>query len=357
MLSSFGKKKSSTTKAKVMYCIKRTKAGRRVVKVEIVKRKGRDVKIYSSSRRVLGSTVKCFPRKTSAQAELTKLKKGVSFGSASTLKKRAESKVSKTPYGYLSCAVEDTMNPGMLKQKVFKYEQVRKDFVTYRVVVISEKYTGVKKVMVAREGMKVFPVSRTKGSAKGGSIKVQEALARAKAAKYGRENALLRYAGVPDLVECSFEDIGQIASASGASAGLVRAANAANSFEKSLEHSGSRIAGVNDPNLFSPSSQMDEVAAHNKALGMLNPRGRGPGIIRGTNKISDFLLHGQSLKMDSSGRQVRKDGARMNPHTGSMRTAQGSVWKPLAFGRSGFGRSSFGRSGFGRVNYGFSRYF
>lgn len=131
MLSSFGKKKSSSG---VMYCIKRTKVGKRVVKVETVTRRGKKVKVYASTRKSVPSSVKCFTRKTQAQAFLNSSKMS-SFGRSRKSQNVASKKV-KTKYGYTACNDVNGESFNGKKYKVYKFRVVKHNMETFRIVTI-----------------------------------------------------------------------------------------------------------------------------------------------------------------------------------------------------------------------------
>lgn len=200
MLSNFGKKKLSTQK--IMYCIKRTKVGKRVVKVETVTRKGRQVKIYSSSRRVVGSSVKCFPRKTQAQAELKKMKEGKmsSFGARKNVATKSIS-----PYGYTACIDPNhELNYNSKKFKVFKYNSVTHNRQKYRVVIIKDKYTKENKYFLLPEDHKGYNV-KTKGSVK--EREESNKIAKERATRLAKDMEVLSYTPESaNLIECDWKN-------------------------------------------------------------------------------------------------------------------------------------------------------
>ena len=321
MLSSFGKKKSTP---KEMYCIKRTKAGKRVVKVVTVTRRGREVKIYASSRRAVASSVHCWTRKSQAQAELKRMKAGKtsSFGS-----KKTASKV--FPYGYTACISTDSDEYGQKKYRVYKYYPVSHDYMKYRIVLSKDKYSEEKKFFLLEEAHKGFNVKVTGTAAE---RRVSDIQAKEKAKELAKKYELLSYVpGGANLVPCDWKSASTLAESPGAPPAVRKAAK--NPFQESLTHS-TRAAGLQGMT-FPPNSQLEEVSARNTGPAF---DGRFSPVVN-TNRLSnqmmeaahggDFVFHGPRLKdTTASNRPILR-----NPISGSQRMR------------------------FGRFNYGFSRYF
>lgn len=317
MFLSFGKKRTVTkrkkTTGKTMYCIKRTRAGRRVVKVLTVKRGTRVVRIYASTRRVLAKSVKCYSRKSQATAMLKKLKtakkkttkrrRASRFGAASSVKKAGRS------YGYTVCEDPNPVD-GNKKYKVCKYYKINFDGQTYYVVYVSDTYGSGKRAFMLPEGARRFHVAN-------GSGKTKDREQRAKAVALAKNYTMLKHAA-PDLVLTKCIDDG-----STSPTGMPYAGSTGRMFE-GLTSQGKTFASrlaVNDSN---------SKSIGNIAQGMNGYLGK---IHNNPSNVADkrFYLTNPSyrdFKMEDSNFRARNTVG---------------DWKTVNFGR--------------RINYGFSNFF
>lgn len=347
MVQSFGRKRKSrkskkvTVKKSTMYCIKRTKAGKRVVKVEVVQKGKKVVRKYASTKRALGKNVKCFRTKTQAKASLKQLKSSFGSGSKSIKKKTIRS------YGYVACNDHENFDNGFKKFRVYKFYPIKYNYENYKIVIHKDKYSGEVKAFHVPQEAKTY---RVKTSGSESERKASEKLAKARANKKARDYETLGAVGVElDLIECNPEQTAAVASAPGAPPGM----KATNSFEQSLRGAGSHLPSLkNIRGIYATASQPLRARMNNEANNLLNGKVR---LIGNTNKISEHLLGGRFPTHSNSGSIFALTGSnrpvRWNPNRedgNSLRNMNGTPYTG-----NGFGRSLFGR----RVNYGFSKYF
>ena len=327
MVQSFGKKRKSRKSRKVavkkstMYCIKRTKAGKRVVKVEVTQKGKKVVKKYASTKRAIGKNVKCFRTKTQAKASLKQLKSG--FGARKSMKKTVR------PYGFVAC---NNQEEGGKPFKVYKFYPIKYNYETYKIVVHKDRYTGETKAFHVPQEAKLY---RVKTSGSESQRKASERLARAKAAKKAAEYETLGAVGVDlRLVECNPSEVEDMAKTAGAPAAVKTAAK--NPFQESMRQaSRSTLSGAEAGELFKNASQVSTALQRSNMDSLHKIRGQR---MISTRSIGDYLMGGRIGRATGSGRIPVSDG--------KFRTETGST-------QPNFGRSLFGR----RVNYGFSKYF
>lgn len=347
MVQSFGKKRKSRKSRKVavkkstMYCIKRTKVGKRVVKVEVTKKGKKVVRKYASTKRALGKNVKCFRTKTQAKASLKQLKSG--FGAKKSLKKLVR------PYGYVAC-LDNDQTSSHKKFKVYKYYPVKYNYETYKIIVHKDKYTGEVKACHAPAEAKLYKV-KTSGTES--ERKASERLAKAKANKKAREYETLGYVGIElQLVECNPAQVAGIASSPGAPPGV----KSVNSFQRSLQQATRPLSLKDAKSIFHNSSQVEEALSNNNMNSLVGGRGK---VIPFTQNFT-HLISGGDIRTTGSGRVNAITGSGRHvwyrPPGPGKKKGDGSVRNfsdNQPYTGAGFGRSLFGR----RVNYGFSKYF
>lgn len=344
MVQSFGKKRKSRKSRKVavkkstMYCIKRTKAGKRVVKVEVTQKGKKVVKKYASTKRALGKNVKCFRTKTQAKASLKQLKSG--FGSKKT-GFGAKKKIVR-PYGFVACNDHENVD-GFKKFRVYKFYPIKYNYETYKIVVHKDKYTGEIKAFQVPQEAKLY---RVKTSGSEAQRKASEKVAKARAQKKARDYETLGAVGVDlNLVECDSNQLAGIASSPGAPPAVKNV----NAFQKSLQQAGRQLSLKDTKAVFANSSQLSRALNNNNMSSLVNT-GKA-SIIPYTHNISKELMGGSPRRITGSGRvgAITGSGRQVYHKPGSVINASDNQ----PYDGAGFGRSLFGR----RVNYGFSKYF
>lgn len=344
----FGKKRKtvrtkSVNKVKSIpkYCIKKTKAGRRVVKVESKKKGRKMVIVYSSTGRPIGKTTKCYKTKAMATRAMkmeTKKKTSkmgeVSFGAKRKTRKRTSVKKKLVrPYGFVACV---DPNPPYNRNgytpktsyKVYKFFSVKWQGMTYNIVLDKSNY-GQTEYFLIPDQLKKFKVTTSKGDAtRRASEKKQKALAAYEARKY----ELLSYTPAEStLIKCREGDIQAIAQG---------ASKVNDSFFKGLKKL-KQLTTQEASNLYKRSSQINR-ASQNYNTSLYNLKNMRP-IISGKDLNKYFLgdnLPGRGPRIITTGNNGEKQ--QFNPRTNSVRSFRGMTQL-----------NSFG----GRINYGFSKYF
>ena len=346
MVQSFGKKRKSRKSRKVavkkstMYCIKRTKVGKRVVKVEVVQKGKKVVRKYASTKRALGKNVKCFRTKTQAKASLRSLKS--SFGSRSGSKSIKKKTI--RPYGFVACNDHENVDDGFKKFRVYKFYPIKFNYESYKIVVHKDKYTGEVKAFHVPYEAKTY---RVKTSGSDLERKASEKLAKARANKKARDYETLGAVGVGlDLIECDSKQLATVSSAPGAPPGLKGLSN----FQQSIINSRGQIS-LKDAKRFmeySSSSQLEKTIAKNNMNSLLNTN--GVRIASNTGNMYNMFTKGSPhFTRDGRLRAITDSNREVTVSSSSTRNLSNN--QPYHGG--GFGRSLFGR----RVNYGFSKYF
>lgn len=379
LLSSFGKKRKITRRRKssskkIMYAIKRTRAGKRVVKVDTVQKGSKIVKVYASSKRPVAKSVKLFPRKSDAKSSLKKMRS--SFGAKKGPVKRKVVRRRKTSmsfgaikkasirYGYVPCLDIDNTTYGEPKYKPYKFYKIKWNEQEYCVIVKKDKYAGTNVLLKVPEEAKRFMV-KTSGTK--ADVKKSDFEAKEKARALSKQYTMLKSIGI-DLspVECSPADASSIASATQYSK---------DPFINSLRAAVKNLPAVGGSNPFNTGTQALDAKRINMARSMLNvpmKYRQNPDIFKPWSVMGQpSHPYSQSMRqrlLTKSGREVRQ-----NPITGSMNRIVGGKDIPHVGGRShdedlaaykasmnsfGLARRGRNRSLFGRrVNYGFSRFF
>lgn len=341
MFLGFGKKKRTTRKRttgtvskKEMYCIKRTKAGNRIAKVVNVKKGNKVVKVYASTKRAVGKTVKCYPNKSSARAAMRSSTKGSSFGA-----KRAHPGKITTSYGFTVCIdVEPDMGYSGIqghKHKVYKYYPIRVEGETYNIVA-HKMSSGEYKIFRLPEEAKRFKV-KSKGSAS--EIDKSKKLAKEKASRLAKQYQLLGHIGV-NLVPCDPNMANAISSTGSPISKYLKFAD--------LSGNGvsSQLASYNSLNKMYESAVNSRNGIYNGTSSMLKVYEPYSKSIGPDGRINVEYTHNGN-----------RETARYNPYTGSARGVGGVPLRQSQYKSA----TSFGRrrrsNGFGRINYGFSKFF
>lgn len=367
-LLSFGKKrrtvrrrKSKKVTKKVMYAIKRTRSGRRVVKVVTVMRAGRPALVYASSRRRVASSVKCYRLKSQAKAALKKMTKKTTTKSRKTSRRKKTTRrrvirrsgfgarrgtvggSSRIRYGFVPCLSDNDSMMGP-KYKATKFYSIKWEYETYNLIVKKEPFSDERKIYVVPDTAKKFLVKR-------GASKAEEKRARDKAAALAKEYTMLKQLHI-DLtpVECSLKDANNAVLAAQKAgdtslAGILRRAMPRASVGQldTMRNSASSQINILGGSI-TAQSLMDDSSKRVRPPSNLANLGRYYGI--GPTSMD---YRGRVMTRTAGGTKEYR-----NPVTGSDGRAQMSPsgsklieWTPL------FGKSRFGR----RVNYGFSRFF
>lgn len=214
MISGFGKKRKITTKKsnepsnKVMYAVKRTKSGKRVVQVIELKRGRKIVKVYRSTKRAIPKSAEVYHKKSDAKKHLKENSKKLKSGFGASKKTPKYS----IPYGYVACVDHsDSYNkqPGK-HYKVYKYYPIKleNEYETRKVIIDKQKYTNDIKIYIVPEGAKTYKV-RNNGTV--ADRKKSDENAKAKAKRQAQRYRLGYLAGF-DLtpVECDEREISDI---------------------------------------------------------------------------------------------------------------------------------------------------
>ena len=330
VVSSFGKKrlvKKNSVSSKVMYAVKRTKSGRRVVHVIEVKKGRKIVKVYKSTNRDIPKSAVVHKTKTLASKHLkatskTALKKS-GFGSApGRLSAGRKSIKTVLPYGYAACRdheKEAEMGDGLPRFRVYKFHPIKLGYEKKRVIIHKEKF-GETKVYILGEDSKGYMV-KTKGTK---SQEVASAsVARHKAKLQAQKLRIGKFSGMDlGLQLCTPGIVGELAeSNSGSTVGSKLAA---------LVHNGAR--------------QVRDVSRINDIRNILDQSGRG--------------LNTGRLMLPGGGGMFPLRRTDYDPRSVKMVTTDATGNRINAATQSAFPGLQIPTNKFGRrLNYGFSRFF